>query len=163
VELALLPGGPGGIERRFAELAACCRQRVVPGLLLGRRNRRANGGPQGGCRRAQLDGMPALGARDEAQRHTFQTQRHAPRITQLAQGAADGVTGPDSMRWLERPEQEHPNLRAALEWSFDTGRGQLGGQLAAELWQFWNLRAHLRGGRGVVGTGVRRAGRAARN
>ena len=73
-------------------------------------------------------------------------ERHASFFARLAQGAADGVTGPDSMRWLERLEQEHPNLRAALEWSFDTGRGQLGGQLAAGLWQFWSVRAHLREG-----------------
>jgi tetratricopeptide (TPR) repeat protein len=43
-------------------------------------------------------------------------------------------------------EREHDNLRAALTWSLEEGN-ELGKRVAANLWQFWEVRGHLSEGR----------------
>ena len=55
------------------------------------------------------------------------------------------------MVWLERLEQEHDNLRAALQWFLE--RGEVGDniemalRLAGALRQFWEVRGHWSEGR----------------
>jgi predicted ATPase/transcriptional regulator with XRE-family HTH domain len=66
----------------------------------------------------------------------------------LAQRAARELRGPGQQQWLERLEQEHDNLRAALAWSEQDGaRREAGLRLASALWRFWAIRGHLSEGR----------------
>jgi len=73
--------------------------------------------------------------------------RHLRWCVTLAEQAAPALLGAEQALWLARLEREHDNLRAALQWALDRGRGALGLRLAAGLWQFWRSRSHLSEGR----------------
>ena len=54
------------------------------------------------------------------------------------------MVGPRQTDWLERLEDAHENLRAALTWSSTNARDvEAGLRLAAALWRFWDMRGHL--------------------
>ena len=58
-----------------------------------------------------LEQLDASGEGDEYRR------RHAQAFFRLVTVADKQIWGPDSYRWINRLQQEHDNLRAALEWS----------------------------------------------
>src|SRR5262249_62429207 len=60
--------------------------------------------------------------------------------------AEKAIIGPDQRTWLDRLERELGNLRAALEWFFQTNQASYALRLAAALWFFWDMRGHLREG-----------------
>lgn len=53
----------------------------------------------------------------------------------------------DEPGWLDRLDREHDNLRAALDWAFDTGEVETAMRLAAALWWYWWVRGHFADGR----------------
>jgi predicted ATPase len=68
--------------------------------------------------------------------------RHLHYFLKLGERAEPELYGAQQVEWLHRLEDEHENLRAALEWSLreDIPAGQ---QLAAALFWSWSLRGHL--------------------
>jgi predicted ATPase/class 3 adenylate cyclase len=73
---------------------------------------------------------------------------HRDWFLELAEQAATQLRGPDQAVWLERLEQEHDNLRAALEWSQAQPEGaEAGLRLAGALYRFWSARDYLTEGR----------------
>ncbi len=75
--------------------------------------------------------------------------RHAAYYLALAEQAEPELRGPQQQLWLDRLEQEHNNLRAALAWSQTQAvHAQTGLRLAAALWRFWFLRGYWSEGRG---------------
>jgi predicted ATPase/class 3 adenylate cyclase/Tfp pilus assembly protein PilF len=87
--------------------------------------------------------------------------RHRDWFLALAEQAEPHLTGPEQARWLERLEREHENLRAALDWSAETGDGAAGLRLARALWQFWWVRGYLAEGRRRLVTFLDMAGEGA--
>jgi len=76
--------------------------------------------------------------------------RHLECYLQQAEQAAAGLQGAEQMRWLRDLEEEHDNLRAALEWSLvaSTPAAATNGlRLCAALQRFWLMRGHLSEGR----------------
>jgi predicted ATPase/class 3 adenylate cyclase len=73
-------------------------------------------------------------------------RRHADWYVSLAEAAEPAMHGPDLLRWLERLDAEHDNLRAALEWAADRCP-ESGLRLAGSLWAFWAIRGHMSEGR----------------
>lgn len=69
-------------------------------------------------------------------------ERHARWCVALAEEAEAAVAG-DQRQSLERLGCEHDNLRAALSWSIEAGRGDVALPLATSLTLFWRLRGHL--------------------
>jgi predicted ATPase/DNA-binding CsgD family transcriptional regulator len=76
---------------------------------------------------------------------------HAHYFLALAEQAQLELHGPKQTAWLERLEQEHDNLRAALEWALEdmadeqaTERRELALHLSAVLEPFWVMHGHYR-------------------
>lgn len=70
-------------------------------------------------------------------------QRHLAQLGQMAATAAAALHGPAQGQWLDQLEEEHPNLRVALQWALDTQNRQAAEQLAADLTPFWVRRGYL--------------------
>jgi predicted ATPase len=74
-------------------------------------------------------------------------RRHAEHFGALAEDAAGYLLGADKRRWLDLLEQEHDNLRAAINWATETDRAAMAMHLCASLWRFWQMRGYLAEGR----------------
>jgi predicted ATPase/class 3 adenylate cyclase len=70
-------------------------------------------------------------------------RRHAEFFCEVAETAAGPIMGSAKRSWLDRLEQEHDNLRAALSWATDSGRADIALRMSAALWRFWQMRGHL--------------------
>ena len=62
----------------------------------------------------------------------------------LAEEAETEFHGPDQLEWIGRLEQEHDNLRAAMEWSLANGKPEAGLELAGALGWFWYMNGYSR-------------------
>lgn len=79
----------------------------------------------------------------EETRKTLKTQ-HLRFFLRFATEAQSHLHGPEQARWLEALEQQHDNLRAALEWSREEPAHIADGlRLASHLHFFWHVRGHL--------------------
>jgi predicted ATPase/class 3 adenylate cyclase len=90
-------------------------------------------------------------------------QRHLDWFLALAEQAGPKLRGSDQLLWLDRLEEEHDNLRAALEWSQATeGGSEAGLRIAGALYRFWFVRGYLTEGRqwleGVLSASTEAAG-----
>ena len=74
-------------------------------------------------------------------------RRHAEHYLRLAVEVEPHLTADDQTAWLDRCEQEHANLRAALRWAIDQGEAGPAQAAAGALWRFWQQRGHLAEGR----------------
>ncbi|MEW6400886.1 MAG: tetratricopeptide repeat protein [Chloroflexota bacterium] len=75
-------------------------------------------------------------------------RRHADFYLALAEGAEASLESTEQVKWMDRMEQEHDNLRAALEWTRTAaGAGETCLRLAGALGLFWEVRGHFSEGR----------------
>ncbi|HET9680408.1 MAG TPA: hypothetical protein VFP19_00095 [Candidatus Limnocylindrales bacterium] len=81
--------------------------------------------------------LAARGEQAEIQR------RHAAWCLDLAQRAAQELSGSDQRQWLERLELAHDNIRAVLDRATDDGDAAIAIGLAFASWRFWQKRGHL--------------------
>lgn len=73
---------------------------------------------------------------------------HAFYYLAFAEVAEPELTGSQQQYWLDQLEQEHDNLRAALQWSqVVEGGTEIGLRLASALAWFWYVRGYWREGR----------------
>ena len=73
--------------------------------------------------------------------------RHLAYFVALAEEAEPELPGAEQAEWLRRLEEEHENLRAALEWSLLEARSKGGLRLCGALQRFWWTRGHFTEGR----------------
>jgi predicted ATPase/class 3 adenylate cyclase len=85
----------------------------------------------------------ALERLDESDERDAIRRRHARSYLALVEEARPHLQGADQKRWLDSLEQEHDNIRAALESSIVDGRGEDACRLVAALWRFWQVRGYL--------------------
>lgn len=69
-------------------------------------------------------------------------QVHADYFLSLAEEAASELDGPLLTGWLNRLEQEHNNLRAALHWFLEAGQAVMALRLGSALERFWVVRGY---------------------
>jgi predicted ATPase/DNA-binding SARP family transcriptional activator len=74
-------------------------------------------------------------------------RRHMEFFLALAQTAEPALRGKEQGMWLDRLEDEHDNLRAALASATGLGEANAGLRLAAALGPFWRIRGHFSEGR----------------
>jgi hypothetical protein len=74
-------------------------------------------------------------------------RRHAEHFRELAEQAETHLLREERAYWIARLEEEHDNLRAALEWAERAGEVRTGLRIGASLWRFWQQRGHLSEGR----------------
>jgi predicted ATPase/DNA-binding NarL/FixJ family response regulator/DNA-binding XRE family transcriptional regulator len=74
-------------------------------------------------------------------------QRHARYYLTLAEEAEPQLRGPQQTVWLNRLEQEHDNLRAALHWAILNRQGDVSLGLAGAAAWFWFAHGHFSEGR----------------
>ncbi len=67
---------------------------------------------------------------------------HARYFVAYVERAEPELFRADQFTWLERLEEEHDNLRAALAWALDGADRALGLKLAGHLGWFWYLQGH---------------------
>jgi predicted ATPase/DNA-binding CsgD family transcriptional regulator len=72
---------------------------------------------------------------------------HATYCLRLAEQAEPGLEGLQQAVWFDRLETEHDNLRAALLWSLEYEKEEMGLRLAGALRWFWMRRSYLSEGR----------------
>ena len=73
--------------------------------------------------------------------------RHAAAYLELAQAAAATLNSADRGIVLDRLEDDHDNLRAALVHAIATSDGEQAASLLRALFRFWHMRGHLVEGR----------------
>jgi tetratricopeptide (TPR) repeat protein len=70
--------------------------------------------------------------------------RHRDHMLRVAEDSEAEIQGPDQRACLDRLDEEHDNLRAALDWCAETPDGAEPGQrLCGALWRFWYMRSFL--------------------
>jgi predicted ATPase/class 3 adenylate cyclase len=69
-------------------------------------------------------------------------QAHADYFLRLAEEAEPALKGPLLVAWMERLEQEHDNLRAALQWALEGGKAEMALRLGSALERFWVVRGY---------------------
>jgi len=74
-------------------------------------------------------------------------RRHATYLLALAEEAEPRLRGPEDREWLERLEEEHDNMRAALSWALEREEVELALRLAGVLGTFWQAHGHWSDGR----------------
>ena len=82
---------------------------------------------------------------------------HATYFLVLVEEAEKGMTGPQQAALLERLEQEHDNLRAAMQWSLEhvEERKETALRLGGALYSFWFVRAYFSEGRDFLERALR--------
>jgi tetratricopeptide (TPR) repeat protein len=74
-------------------------------------------------------------------------RQHADYYLKLAETLAPDLFSAQEAAALSELEDEHPNLRAALQWSLDRGEVSMAARFGVALWQFWAVHSHLSEGR----------------
>ncbi|HYI66178.1 MAG TPA: adenylate/guanylate cyclase domain-containing protein, partial [Candidatus Limnocylindrales bacterium] len=69
--------------------------------------------------------------------------RHAALFAAFAQDASPMVMGSSMRTTLDRLEQDHDNLRAAMTWAIETGASETGMRIGSAMWRFWQMRGYL--------------------
>jgi predicted ATPase/class 3 adenylate cyclase len=70
-------------------------------------------------------------------------RRHAETYLALVEQAAPHLFGPRGSSLLDRLEQDHDNLRLALNWALERGEAGYALRFVASVWRFWQIRGHL--------------------
>ena len=69
--------------------------------------------------------------------------KHATIYLAFVEGVASELTGVNAREVADRLEEDHDNLRVALDWALDTGETNVALRFIVATWRFWQTRGHL--------------------
>ena len=109
---------------------------------------RRDEGSDGRSRFTMLETVREYALESLAQAGELETtqQRHLAYYLALAEQAGTRLAASDQLLWLDRLEQDHDNLRAALAWAIDH-QPEVALQLAGAMTEFWDTRCYHSEGR----------------
>lgn len=85
--------------------------------------------------------------------------RHAQYFADLADDANQEMYGPKAMAWIARLENDHDNLRSAVNWAVrSSDQTAIALRIAGSLAQFWTLRGYLQEGYSITVAALEHAG-----
>ncbi len=87
-------------------------------------------------------------------------ERHAAEFLRLSEAAAPVLLGPGQSEAANRLDVELENVRAALRWTCETGRGDQALRLGIALSRYWELHGHAVEGRAWLEAALAMAGEA---
>jgi tetratricopeptide (TPR) repeat protein len=138
----------GGFQRQAAEQVAGTSLSILSNLVNRTLLRRVAPGRYGLHELIRQYSAEHLAADPRA--HAAAQKRHYAYYLALAETANEELKGPNQLEWLERLEQDHSNLRVALEWALKSDRETPGEdralRLAGALRWFWRMRGHIHEG-----------------
>jgi predicted ATPase/class 3 adenylate cyclase len=70
-------------------------------------------------------------------------RRHLRAYAEYVESAAPELLRKNRKEWLDLLEQDHDNIRAALDFAVGSGEPDLAFRLVAGAWRFWQARGHL--------------------
>ena len=85
-------------------------------------------------------------------------KRHRDWYLTFAEQGEQELAGPQQAEWFDKVEAEHDNLRAALEWSLQSGEPEAALRLATAVTRFWLTRAYSDEGRRWLDAGLQSRG-----
>jgi len=115
---------------------------------------------EGAPRLAMLETIREFGLErltEEAEQETAR-HAHAAWYTAFAEEAEPHLLGAEQKTWLQRLELEKDNLRAAFQWTIETGDQALTLRLAGSLGQFWYTSGRWSEGRRSLEEALTRTG-----
>jgi len=68
--------------------------------------------------------------------------RHAEHFADLTSESFEHLDRPELGEWTRRLEEEHDNIRAALQWAIESGQARTAMRLAM-IWRFWLARGYM--------------------
>jgi predicted ATPase/DNA-binding CsgD family transcriptional regulator len=69
---------------------------------------------------------------------------HAGYFQAMVEATEPNVFDAKEMAWFERLEQDHDNLRAALQWFIESEESEMALKLSGSLVRFWGVRGYMR-------------------
>ena len=140
----------GGFQRQAAEQVAGASLSILSTLLNRTLIRRTTAGRYNLHELVRQYSAAHLAA--DPQSYAATQRRHYAYCFALAETAEQELKGRNQLEWLGRLEQDHANLRVALEWSLNSDDATRGGdelalRLSGALRWFWRMRGHFHEGR----------------
>lgn len=73
-------------------------------------------------------------------------RRHASFFLEFVESIEPGPKKPNLSVWMKDLEEEHDNLRAALQWALENNDIESALRIAGAIWRFWQIHGHVEEG-----------------
>ena len=73
-------------------------------------------------------------------------RRHASFFLEFVESIEPGPQKPNLSAWMKELEEEHDNLRTALQWALENDEIEHALRIAGAVWRFWQIHGHVEEG-----------------
>ena len=72
--------------------------------------------------------------------------RHLSFFLEFVESSEPGPKKPNLSAWMKGLEEEHDNLRAAIQWALENNQVESALRIAGSIWRFWQIHGHVEEG-----------------